>query len=306
MTKYTIETLLKAYRAKDNRFFDNKRLSFSGQEGMDVYNPAYPLFLDGKFVLPARVECRNNEVSKVMLFEQDAQCSIWKRIPGSPSPNLQDPCWILLETSLLLGGVQVDFSAKGKVKRWKTIFLKYNELNADLPFFVGPKGMKDLRFCSLPNGKIALFSRPQKTREAGRGQIGFMVLNSLKELSIEAIEQAPLLGLFAEDEWGGVNHVQVLPNGFLGILGHIACFSSDGKRHYYPITFILDPTTGKLVKEPSIILERKNLLPGPSKRPDLEDVIFPGGCVQQEGTSTLYLGVGDAEVQTVVFKDLFA
>ncbi|WP_320129721.1 DUF1861 family protein [uncultured Sphaerochaeta sp.] len=303
---YTVEALLKAYRAKGIQFFDNKRLSFEGQEGKDVYNPAYPLLLDGEFVLPARVECRNSEVSRILLFEPDKACDCWKRIPGSPSLPLQDPCWIPLGTSLLLGGVQVDFSSKKEVQGWKTVFMNYDELTINTPFFTGPRGMKDLRFCSLPNGKIALFSRPQKTQGAGRGQIGFMVLDSLKELSIEAIEQAPLLGLFAEDEWGGVNQVQVLPNGLLGILGHIACFSSDMERHYYPMTFTLDPATGKLMKEPSIILERRDLLPGPSKRPDLQDVIFPGGCVQKDGNSKLYLGVGDAEVQTVVFKNLFA
>ena len=71
------------------------------------------------------------------------------------------------------------------------------------------------------------------------------------------------------------------------------------------MAFVLDPSTGKLLKEPSIIVERQDLLPGPAKRKDLVDVLFPGGCVLQGDTATLYLGVGDADVQTVVIENPF-
>ena len=275
-------------------------------DGEDVYNPAYPLLLDGKLVLPARVERRNSEVSRIMMFEYDKDIDSWKPLSDFSSLSLQDPCWISAGSLLLLGGVQVDFSPTEEVRGWETVFLKCNDLKSCSPFFTGPKGMKDLRFCTLPNGKVAIFSRPQAKPWAVRGQIGFTILDSLNELSIEAIEDAPLLRLFEEDEWGGVNQVQVLPDGSLGVLGHIACFSSGMERHYYPMAFVLDPETRQLLKEPSIIMERKDLLVGPSKRPDLQDVIFPGGCVQQGGISTLYLGVGDTEVQTVMLEDLFA
>jgi hypothetical protein len=239
------------------------------------------------------------------LFGKDAGTDAWRPVPGLPFLNLQDPCWISLGKSLLLGGVQVDFSYSGKVLGWKTVFYTYGKESRWIPFFVGPPGMKDLRFCVLPTGKIALFSRPCGGYLSGRGQIGFTVLDSLQDLTIDAVESAPLLGLFTGDEWGGVNQVQVLPDGSLGVLGHIACYSTNRYRHYYPIAFVLDPSTGRLLKEPTIIAERQDLLSGPSKRPDLADVLFPGGCVLHGDTATLYLGVSDAEIQTVVVENPF-
>lgn len=305
MTTYTVAELLHAYREKPRKLLENKRLTFRNIANEDVYNPAYPIMLGEKLVLPARVERRDSEVSRIMLFEEDNGCDAWKPVVEFSSPKLQDPFWVQLDSMLLLGGVQVDFTPSGVVQSWKTVFLSCNNLTTLTPFFTGPKGMKDLRICSLPERRIALFTRPQGNKKGGRGQIGFTVLDSLDDLTLQAIENTPLLDLFTEEEWGGVNHAQALCDGNIGVLGHIACFSSDMHRHYYPISFVLDPKTGTLVKEPSIILERRDLLPGPAKRPDLEDVIFPGGCVQNKGTSTLYLGVGDAEVQKVILKDIF-
>ena len=306
MEKYTVSALLKSHRGKARSVLENKRLSFINIDGQDVYNPAYPIIFEEKLVLPARVERRESEVSRIVMFEQDQVQDTWKPIRDFPATNLQDPFWIQLDTMLLLGGVHVDYSPSGLVQSWKTVFLTCNSLQDTSPYFTGPKGMKDLRICSLPCGKIALFTRPQGKNKGGRGQIGYSLLDSLHDLTINAVENAPLLEIFSEEEWGGVNHAQVLPDGTLGVLGHIACFSSDMHRHYYPMTFVIDPLSGYLVKEPSIILERRDLLPGSSKRPDLQDVIFPGGCVLKNDISILYLGVSDIEVQKVVLKNLFA
>lgn len=305
MRKFTVSALLNAYREQPKGVLENTRLSFRNIENEDVYNPAYPIMLDGKLILPARVERRDSEDSRIVMFEQDSECDAWKPILEFFSPKLQDPFWIQLDTMLLLGGVHVNFSPTGIIKNWETVFLSCKDIKNFRPFFTGPKGMKDLRICSLQEGKIAIFTRPQGNKKGGRGQIGFSILDSLRDLTIQAVENATLLDLFVEEEWGGVNHAQLLCDGTLGVLGHIACFSSDMHKHYYPISFTIDPMTGILVNEPSIILERRDLLPGPSKRPDLQDIIFPGGCVQSNSTSTLYLGVGDAEVQKVVLNNLF-
>jgi hypothetical protein len=285
---------------------DDRYLEFLSVGDADVYNPSFPLLLDNRKILPARVEPRNSERSKIVLFEQVDNGVTWKPAFEYPSLPLQDPFWTINGSKLLLGGVDVDFAADGRALGWKTACYEIAGKGTYVPFFSGPAVMKDLRFCTIGDGRIAVFTRPQGGRIAGRGQIGFMLLSSWNELSQESILQAPLLGLFESDEWGGVNHVQVLSDGSLGVLGHIACYSSGNRRHYYPMTFVLDPMTGKLVREPQIILERNRLLPGPSKRPDLEDVIFPGGCVQEDDGSTLYLGVSDARVQVVRMKNLFA
>ena len=55
-----------------------------------------------------------------------------------------------------------------------------------------------------------------------------------------------------------------------------------------------------------IIAMRCNFQDGPSKRPDLEDVIFSGGLVRLEGgKARLYCGVSDAEGHMITIDDPF-
>jgi predicted GH43/DUF377 family glycosyl hydrolase len=61
-----------------------------------------------------------------------------------------------------------------------------------------------------------------------------------------------------------------------------------------------------LVVEPRILIERRELLPGPAKRPDLADVLFPGGMENAGSRIRLYLGVSDVDIQTALVPDPFA
>lgn len=303
---YTVSSLLNNYRSSNIPIIlEDRYLDFSSMQDKDVYNPSFPIKLDNKKILPARVESRNSEHSKIVLFEEAGNDLTWKPLKGSSTLDLQDPFWIINNSSVLLGGVAVDFSDDDKVINWKTVWYNVSKKGTFTPFFSGPNKMKDIRFCFLNDGKIALFTRPQGGKASLRGQIGFILLSSLKELTIEAIERAPLLNLFDPEEWGGVNQAQVLPDGNIGILGHIACYSSNNMKHYYAMTFILDPYSSQIIREPKIILERKQLLTGPSKRSDLEDIIFPGGAIQEDGGTTLYLGVSDATVQRIKTENIF-
>jgi hypothetical protein len=304
--KYNVSSLIKDYKSTNKpKIIENKYINFPSIKNKDVYNPAFPLKLGNKKILPARVESRDNEQSKIILFEQDGNNLTWKPSVGFQSLPLQDPFWVIDKSSLLLGGVSVDFSNENKALNWKTVIYRVTKDGKFTPFFTGPNKMKDLRFCVLDNGKIAVFTRPQGGTEALRGQIGFILLNSWKELTNEAITQAPLLDIFEPEEWGGVNQAQVLPDGNIGILGHIACYSDNIIKHYYPITFIFDPYTAQIIKEPKIILDRKHLLAGPSKHHELEDIIFPGGAIQEDEGTTLYLGVSDSTVQRVKTENIF-
>ena len=306
--KYTVDALLKDCRtSKKFTILENHHVKFSDISHRDVYNPSYPLNIGEKSILPARVEMRDSEHSDIILFEKDGNELTWKKANSFSSLKLQDPFWIEQKSSLLIGGVAVDFSKENSVLNWKTVCYKVLDNGEFSLFFTGPDRMKDIRFCVLNDGKIGLFTRPQGTLNAKRGQIGFTILSSWDDLSHQAIEQAPLLNLFEDHEWGGVNHAQLLPDGNIGILGHIACYSSNNYKHYYPISFILDPKTSTIIREPRIILERKQLLKSSYKLPELDDIIFPGGAVQENDGTTLYLGVGDASVQRVkttnIFKD---
>ena len=74
--------------------------------------------------------------------------------------------------------------------------------------------MKDIRLIAMENGKIGVFTRPQGE---GPGTIGFTTVNSLEQLSIAVINDAPL-GSFMPEEWGGANEIHLLEDGLLGVL----------------------------------------------------------------------------------------
>src|SRR5690554_8216525 len=91
----------------------------------------------------------------------------------------------------------------------------------------------------------------------------------------------------------------------IGVLGHIATFSTGDVRHYYSITFKVDVTTKK-VSPMKLIAQRSNFNPGPAKRIDLVDVLFSGGLVPVNNDKyILYVGVSDAEIQTIEIEKPF-
>jgi len=172
-------------------------------------------------------------------------------------------------------------------------------------FLSGPQGMKDIRFKQLPDGQVAVFSRPQG-KVGGRGEIGFTIAASWDAITADTIAAAPLFSRqLLKEEWGGVNEAHHLANGHLGVLGHIACFDGEGNRHYYPMIFTVDPRT----RQPSairIIARRSFFPPGSSKRPDLVDVVFSGGIVRNnDGTVNLYAGTSDTAAAVVKLPDPF-
>jgi len=96
-----------------------------------------------------------------------------------------------------------------------------------------------------------------------------------------------------------------LANGWIGVLGHIACFDGEGNRHYYPMVFVFNPDTLEF-SEMEIIATRSDFLAGPAKRSDLADVVFSGGLIRKpDGTAELYAGTSDAEAQKITMADPF-
>ena len=298
----TIWEMLEEHR-KINTAETAVRPEFRGVEGYDVYNPTSPFSYHGKRIVCARVEKRDSEISQTVFFEEkekDIYCAIedWKRYA------LQDPSITKVSGHYILGGTEVfprpDDSAR---LCWRTAFYYGTELDNLQRLAEGPDGMKDVRLVELADKRIGIFTRPQGEK-GGRGKIGFTTVNDLSEITATVMEDAPLLDLFLEDEWGGVNEAVLLPDGKIGVLGHIACFKPDEVRHYFPMAFVFDPTTMEYTK-PKILAERKEFLPGPSKRPDLEDVLFSGGLLRDGDRTVLYVGVSDCEVQNIVVPDPF-
>ncbi len=275
-----------------------------------IYNSTKPFNRHGKKYLIGRVEPRKTEDSKVMFFEKTKDH--WETVSGAPIFHLQDPFIIEdVQGWTVIGGVKVKFLKNGEVK-FRTVFYRYKgcvrELVLDggeiaLPFAVGPEQMKDIRLLELANGNVGVFTRPSGG-EFGGGKIGFIEIKSLDELE-KAISKAKIIeGQFSDGEWGGANELHLLANGKIGVLGHIAHFEGE-KRHYYAMSFIFDPENW--ITSPIRILTTADQFPAvESKNSSLGKIIFSGGLVRKEdGTASLYTGVGDMRVGKITIPDPF-
>ncbi|WP_106768159.1 MTP-1 family protein [Paenibacillus faecalis] len=300
----TCETLLREYKAKPSTVTNPVKLQFTGVGDKDVYNITAPFVTEGETVIAGRVESRDSEHSEIHFFvEQNGQ---WAPKAGAPVFTLQDPFFTFIQGELVLGGVQVyPHPTMENALMWRTVFYKGKTLNSLELFFTGPDAMKDLRLVELASGEIGVFTRPQGDK-GGRGKIGFTKVKALEDVTIELINDTPLLAdQFVDAEWGGANELHILKNGLVGVLGHVACFDAAGDRHYYPMVFALDPNTGAHT-DMELIAVRAEFLPGETKRPDLADVVFSGGLVRKpDGTADLYAGISDAEAHRVTIADPF-
>ncbi|OAB46338.1 hypothetical protein PGLA_02040 [Paenibacillus glacialis] len=298
------ETLLEQYLDKSEPVINPVKLLFTGVGERDVYNITAPFEDEGEIVIAGRVESRDSEHSEIMFFVE--RYDAWVPREGMPKLTLQDPFYTRIGEEIVLGGVEVyPHPTNDGALAWRTVMYKGKRLQDLTLFFTGPNGMKDLRIAEIHDGSIAMFTRPQGEK-GGRGKIGFTQLASLAELTIERIEETPLLkDQFIEAEWGGANDLHLLSNGMIGILGHIASFDEAENRHYYPMVFVLDPRTGDY-SDIELIAVRDRFLPGVAKRKDLIDVVFSGGLVRKEdGTADLYAGISDAEAHRITIPDPF-
>lgn len=300
--KATCAELLHEYQGMDKKS-NSSKIKFQVIEE-DVYNITAP-FDDGESVyIAGRVEKRDSEQSRVVFFKEEH--GTWKPVEELGALQLQDPFLTKIDGQFILGGVEI-FKDDENSTEWnyRTLFYKGDSVQTLKPFVCGPDKMKDIRLCQLKNGRILVMTRPQG-EVGGRGKIGYTIIDSLEQLSSERILEATILeNQFTEDEWGGCNEVHLLQNGLVGILSHIAKFDAAGNRHYYSSAFCFDPSNGDYSKM-KIIAVRNNFEDGPSKRPDLRDVIFSGGLIRNEdGTATLYCGVSDAEGHMIEIEDPF-
>lgn len=300
----TCEQLLNEYKAKETNFFGKEKIVFENVGDKDVYNISAPFMDENELVIAGRVESRDSEHSEVYFFvKRDGK---WIPRENTKVLTLQDPFFTFIEGELVLGGVQIfPHPTIENALGWRTIFYKGKNINSLEEFFKGPDGMKDLRLVELKDKKIGLLTRPQGEK-GGRGKIGFAVVDKIEDLTIEVVENAPLLeNQFNDLEWGGANEPHLLKDGRIGVLGHVACFDENEDRHYYPMVFTIDPET-KETTDLELIATRSDFLDGPTKRPDLVDVVFSGGLVRHSnGSATLYAGISDADAQCITIVDPF-
>ncbi|MCC0783099.1 DUF1861 family protein [Clostridioides sp. ES-S-0108-01] len=303
-TLKTIEQLLNEYNAKDIKFYVKEKIVFENVGEKDVYNISAPFMDENELVIAGRVEFRDSEHSEIHFFVK--RNGKWIQRENTKKFTLQDPFFTFINGELILGGVEIfPHPTIENSLGWRTVFYKGKDINSLEECFKGPDGMKDLRLVELKDKKIGVLTRPQGSK-GGRGKIGFTIVNKIEDLTVDVIEDAPLLeNQFTDLEWGGANEAHLLKDGRIGVLGHIACFDDNGGRHYYPMVFILNPVTNETT-DIQLIATRKDFLEGPSKRPDLVDVVFSGGLVRHnDKTATLYAGISDADAQLITIVDPF-
>ncbi len=303
-TKSCLE-LLEEFHKED--IFESRILKFSGVGNNDVYNISQPFELDNKVVIAGRVEKRNDWAKSNVVFFENGKNS-WKFVKNSPVLPLEDAFATNFGDEVVIGGVEV-YTLNNEYSSneigYRTVFYKGRCFKSLEKFACGPDRMKDIRLTRLKNGSIGVCTRPQG-EEFGRGVIGSVEIHSLDELTQENILNAKIIkDLFREDEWGGANELHLLEDGRIGVIGHIACEDENHFKHYYAMSFIYDPFAHSTTPI-KIIATRKDFPKGEAKKPELEDVVFPGGMIRhKDGSATLYAGLSDAQAGCVVFKDPF-
>lgn len=280
-------------------------LNIQNGDARDVYNIAAPFDYFGRTVLAGRVEARDSEDAEIQLFEE--RTDGWVSFLKNPDfVGLQDPCVTTIGGKPVLGGVRFPCVFEDGSEGWQMEFFQANEDGSFKFLFSGPKKMKDIRLLELADGRILVLTRPQGEK-GGAGRIGYVIVDSLADVTVEAIDEAPLLeGLCGADEWVGANEAHLLANGKVGVLGHVANFSDDGQRHYYAMAFVLDLETGATTSA-DVIACRADFPEGPAKRPDLVDVLFSGGLLRLgNGRARMYVGLSDAQAGSVELPDPFS
>ncbi len=264
----------------------------------DVYNITAPFQVGQQSYIAGRVESHNSWYDtdvydpQIWFFEEDN--NVWRKVPSLPVFEMEDPFLARIGEQIVFGGVKVNGRNLTHDFSLRTHFYIGRDLTSLIALTHGPEGMKDIRLVELADGKIGVFTRPQGARSK-LGKIGFIVIDSLAELTPTLLDSAPVIeSLFVDnEEWGGVNNAYQMSDGRIGALGHIAR-THDGQHEYYPLTFLFNPDTYEVSNE-KIIASYGNFPKAKAKFPRLERVVFPGGLLfKKDGLAELYCGVADA------------
>jgi hypothetical protein len=295
-----LENALKLYRA-NRKIINTSKITFKGVNQFDVYNISCPFTYHGKTYIAARVEKRDTEISKVIFFNKISESEY--EATNHQIQMMQDPFVEIIDDSLLVGGTEISTNHSGKIDYWRTVFYQGKSFEHLKKIINAPDFMKDVR---IKKGKqYYVMTRPQGGIYKW-GRIGFIACEKIEQINSSLIEKATIIeNLYDDHCWGGANQIHILKNGWLGILGHVAIMSEQTIRHYYGMTFAINPIT-KENTAMKIICQRTDFANGPAKRPDLIDVVFVGGITRNnDKTATLYTGVSDAEAHLAIMEDPF-
>lgn len=260
--------------------------------GLDRYNPSNAIKHNNEWYHAVREEPRDDEFNYQTRFFKEVNPYLWHLDFSIPALPLQDPFITKIYGEIVVGGVQAF-----KPEIFTTVFYKGPSIDKLEEFAHGPINQKDIRLSETQDGRVAILTRPL-------GKIGFDVIPSLDFLNEGTILRTPLLHKQPRNnEWWGSNDAELLPNGDIGVIGHLAKIDQYG-QNYAPIAFTISPITRR-VSNLKILVTRSEFPYTEAKKSNLKNVVFPAGIRRREGRTLLYTGLSDVAIGVIEISDPF-
>lgn len=268
---------------------------------LDVYNITAPFELNGSTYIAGRLHARDSRYySSIVFFKQSGKKWLAEE---KAIQNLEDPFIAKIHGKTIFGGVRLYKDRDHNLINLVTLFFEMKSLE-DLKLLAkGPPKMKDIRLVGLKKGKVGVFTRPQG-EIGGRGQIGYITLNSIDDLNAGYIIEAPIIPLlFNPYEWGGVDDAHLVGSQIL-VLGHRAYWDNIFKlRRYRAWMFNIDSKSFKYT-DLGIVAAREDFPKSPARSKELRDVFFPGGLKKfKDGWCKIYGGINDVSAGVITIPD---
>lgn len=290
-------------------------LSQTGSQ--DFYNQSEPMEIGDDEVSAVRADDHGTQNSIVRFCRHKKIEDEWAPISDADDmPWCQDPSSQgVIDGEKYLSVVHTRKNDKNEYDYWAELYKLNPELKDLECVGKSPELCKGLHLIRNNNGSISGFIRRQG-EEFSRGKVCYFEINSIDELQSvldDLDKKAQTIEMFDSEEWGGVNDVQALLDGRIGILGHIARSYIDEKgieqKEYCVTSAIFDPTTREM-SDLKIILTIDDLVDKDDKllknqiapkQEGLDNVIYPTNSVLRGDELDIYIGVKDAKsyVQTV-------
>lgn len=277
---------------------NSKILKFSGIDGLDVYNPSVPFpTKDGIKLIAGRVERRSvfwkddDYTPETRIFMEEGE--FWRTTKEFPVFYMEDPFVTFINGEMIFGGVEV--FKKNNEDKFKTVFYKGKDIFTLEKIAYGPDMMKDIRLVELEDGKIGVFTRPQRGIHK-RGRIGFIILDKIEELNNhkKMLEAEIIRNDLLDNQWEGVNEALAIDLNYIGVLAHFATIDKLSNKDYCATTFLFEYKKKRVV-DFKVIATRQDFPKAEAKSSELENIVFPSGLVEQEDSLyDLYAGVGDS------------
>lgn len=142
------------------------------------------------------------------------------------------------------------------------------------PIGRGPSRMKGIKLIDLGEDGIGVMSRPH-IDEKKRGVLAFQVINNCDDLNPEKLLNGNIITNQVPDgNWVGVNEMYLLPNGKIGVLGHVAYEDRILGKQYAAMVFQYDWRT-HLATPIKVIATADDFPESESKTSAHNGVIYP-------------------------------